>query len=53
MELVTNTWRLLTSHRMQVVALLVILSMLAPHPAEAQFGLVVLARHHHQRDEHA
>src|SRR5579872_2007424 len=42
MELITNTWRLLTSHRMQVVALLVILSMLAPHPAEAQFGLLSL-----------
>ena len=40
MELVTNTWRLLTSHRMQVVALLVILSILAPHPAEAQFGFL-------------
>jgi hypothetical protein len=39
-ELFSNTWRLLTSHRMQVVALLVILSILAPHPAEAQFGFL-------------
>ena len=40
MELVTNAWRLLTSHRMRIVALLLVLSLVAPHPAEGQFGFL-------------
>ena len=40
MELVTNAWRLLTSHKMRIVALLVVLSLVAPHPAEGQFGFL-------------
>jgi hypothetical protein len=39
-ELVTNAWRLLTSHRMRIVALLLVLSLVAPHPAEGQFGFL-------------
>ncbi len=40
MELVTNAWGILTSHRMKIVALLVLLSLVAPHPAEGQFGFL-------------
>lgn len=40
MELATNAWRLVTSHRLRIVALLVVLSLLAPQPAEGQFGFI-------------
>ena len=40
MELVNNAWRVLTSHRMRIVALLLVLSLVAPHPAEGQFGFL-------------
>jgi hypothetical protein len=39
-ELVNNAWRLFASHRMQIVALLLVLSLVAPHPAEAQFDFL-------------
>ena len=40
MELVANAWRGLLSHRMRIVALLLVLSLVAPHPAEGQFGFI-------------
>lgn len=40
MELAMNAWRLITSHRLRIVALLVVLSLLAPQPAEGQFGFI-------------
>jgi hypothetical protein len=39
-ELVTNAWKLLRSHKMRIVALLLVLSLVAPHPAEGQFGFL-------------
>jgi hypothetical protein len=39
-ELVTNAWKLVTSHKMRIVALLLVLSLVAPHPAEGQFGFL-------------
>ena len=33
-------WRHLASHRMRIVALLILLSLVAPHPAEGQFGFL-------------
>jgi hypothetical protein len=40
MELVNHSWRLLSSHRLRIVALLLILSLVAPPPADAQFGFL-------------
>lgn len=34
------TWRFLTAHRTRVVALLLVMALLAPQPAEAQFGFL-------------
>jgi hypothetical protein len=39
-ELVNNAWRLFASHRMRIVALLLVLSLVAPHPAETQFDFL-------------
>jgi hypothetical protein len=40
MELVSHSWRLLSSHRLRIVALLLILSLVAPPPADAQVGFL-------------
>jgi len=40
MELVSHSWRFLASHRIRIVALLLILSLFAPPPADAQFGFL-------------
>jgi hypothetical protein len=40
MHLLAGTWRFVASHRMRIVALLILLSLLAPHPAEGQFGFI-------------
>lgn len=40
MYLLAGTWRFVASHRMRIVALLILLSLLAPHPAEGQFGFI-------------
>lgn len=40
MQLIAHLWRFLASHRMRVVALLLVLSLLAPQPAEGQFGFL-------------
>lgn len=40
MQLLANAWRFAASHRMRIVALLIVLSLLAPAPAEGQFGFI-------------
>jgi hypothetical protein len=40
MELVSHSRRFLASHRLRIVALLLILSLVAPPPADAQFGFL-------------
>lgn len=40
MELVSHSWRFLASHRLRIVALLLVLSLVAPPPADAQFGFL-------------
>lgn len=40
MQLFASIWRFVASHRMQIVALLVLLSLIAPQPAEGQFGFL-------------
>lgn len=40
MELLHSTWRVLASHRLRIVALLLVLSLVAPPPADAQFGFL-------------
>lgn len=40
MELVSHSWRFLASHRLRIVALLLVLSLVAPPPANAQFGFL-------------
>lgn len=40
MERMIKMWRHLASHRMRIVALLILLSLVAPHPAEGQFGFL-------------
>lgn len=40
MQLIAHTWRFVASHRTPIVALLLVLSFLAPQPAEGQFGFV-------------
>ncbi len=40
MELLHNASRFLASHRLRIVALLLILSLMAPPPADAQFGFL-------------
>jgi hypothetical protein len=39
-QLLASTWRFMASHRMRIVALLVLLSLVAPQPAEGQFGFI-------------
>lgn len=40
MELLRKCWKLATFHRTRIVALLVLLSLFAPQPAEGQFGFI-------------
>ena len=40
MQLLASTWRFMASHRMRIVALLVLLSLVAPQPVEGQFGFI-------------
>lgn len=40
MELLRRCWKLATLHRTRIVALLVLLSLFAPQPAEGQFGFI-------------
>lgn len=40
MHLLAGAWRFVASHRMRIVALLILLSLVAPHPAEGQFGFI-------------
>ncbi len=40
MELVNGAWRFFSSHRMRIVALLLVFSLVAPPPADAQFGFL-------------
>jgi hypothetical protein len=40
MEIAVRSWNLFKSHRMRIVALLVLLALFAPHPAEGQFGFL-------------
>jgi hypothetical protein len=40
MHLLAGTWRFMASHRMRIVALLIVLALVAPHPAEGQFGFI-------------
>jgi hypothetical protein len=40
MERVSHSWRFLASHRIRIVALLLVLSLFAPPPADAQFGFL-------------
>ena len=35
-----RSWKLVASRRMQIIALLVILALLVPQPANAQFGFL-------------
>jgi len=39
-QLLASTWRFMASHRMRIVALLVLLSLVAPQPVEGQFGFI-------------
>jgi hypothetical protein len=38
-EIAVRVWKFLGSHRLKIVALLILVSLAAPHPAEGQFGL--------------
>jgi hypothetical protein len=40
MHLLARAWSFVASHRMRIVALLILLSLVAPHPAEGQFGFI-------------
>jgi hypothetical protein len=40
MHLFTRAWSFVGSHRMRIVALLIVLWLVAPHPAEGQFGFI-------------
>lgn len=40
MHLLAGVWNFAVSHRLRIVALLIILSLVAPQPAEGQFGLL-------------
>src|SRR5215813_1377355 len=40
MELFASVWKSAGSHRMRIVALLIILALLTPHPAEGQLGFI-------------
>lgn len=40
MQLLASIWRFVASHRMRIIALLVLLSLVAPQPAEGQFGFL-------------
>ena len=40
MHLLARAWSFAASHRLRIVALLVLLALIAPHPAEGQFGLI-------------
>lgn len=39
MEFASNLWKFFRSQRLRIVALLVLVALLAPHPAEGQLGL--------------
>ena len=39
MELAVQVWRFFKSHRLRIVALLILLALVAAHPAEGQLGL--------------
>ena len=41
MKLLASIWRFVASHRMRIVAFLVLLSLVAPQPAEGQFGFLI------------
>src|SRR5215472_8115707 len=40
MELFASVWKSAGSHRMRIVALLIILALLTPHPVEGQIGFI-------------
>jgi hypothetical protein len=40
MHLLARAWSLVASHRMRIVAVLILLSLVAPPPAEGQFGFL-------------
>src|SRR5712691_10552445 len=40
MQPLSTTWKVLTAHRLRIVALLLMLCLLAPQPAEGQFQLI-------------
>jgi hypothetical protein len=39
MEFATTTWKFFRSQRLRIIALLLLLALIAPHPAEGQLGL--------------
>lgn len=40
MTFIATIWKFLTAHRTRVIALLLVMALLAPQPAEAQFGFI-------------